>query len=70
VIQAVGIDQFIQHATVSIVAVIAALVVARRVLGVFERRPSGVSGPSGADAAPGCSHCASGNAAAKKLAHR
>lgn len=63
-IQAVGIDQLAQHLTVFIVALIAALVVARRVFGVFERRP-----PAGT-AAPGCSHCAAGNAAAKKLAQR
>jgi hypothetical protein len=58
VIEAGGIDQLAQHVVVFIVALMAAVVVARRVFGVFER-PSGGSTPPG-PAAPGCSHCAAG----------
>ena len=64
---ATTVNAFVQHATVSAVALGALAVVLRRVLGVFEKRPAG---QSGAAAAPGCSHCAAGSAAAKKHAHR
>jgi hypothetical protein len=69
VIQAFGVDQVLQHLTVFIVALLAAGVVARRVFGVFERRPDTTGIPHGTGAA-GCSHCAAGAAAAKKHAPR
>ncbi|MGV3518348.1 hypothetical protein [Luteitalea sp.] len=64
-----GIDQLAQHVGVFIVALLAAGVVARRVFGVFERRPDTTGIPHGTGAA-GCSHCAAGSAAAKKHAPR
>ena len=64
---AATVNGFVQHAVVSAVALGALAVVLRRVLGVFERRPP-ASSPGVAQAAPGCSHCAAGNAAQKKHA--
>ena len=50
-IQAFGFDQVWQHLTVFIVALLAAGVVARRVFGVFERRPDTTGIPQGTGAA-------------------
>ena len=62
-----GIDQLAQHVVVTLVAVAAAVVVARRVFGVFDRRsPATGPTPPVGGAAPGCSHCAAGAAAQKK----
>ena len=64
---AATMNGFVQHAVVSAVALGALAVVLRRVLGVFERRPPASSAGT-AQAAPGCRHCAPGNAAQKKHA--
>ena len=64
---AFGIDQFAQHLVVTVVALGAAVIVARRVFGVFDRRsPATGTASSAAAASPGCSHCAAGAAAHKK----
>lgn len=64
---AFGIEQFAQHFVVTLVAIGAAVVVARRVFGVFERRTPAAGPTSTAGApAPGCSHCAAGSAALPK----
>lgn len=59
-------SEIVQHAVVSVVALAALAMVLRRVLGVFETRPT--SGSGVAHHPSGCSHCATGNAAAKKPA--
>ncbi len=60
--------EFVQHVVVFLVAIAAAFVVLRKVLGVFEARQSGQSpGPGAHAASPACGHCAAGNAAMKKL---
>lgn len=68
---AATLNEIVQHLTVSAVALAACVVVLRRVLGVFERRPTTpTEGPGLANATPACGHCAAGSAAAKKLAQR
>ena len=63
--------EFLQHASVFVIALAAAVVVLRRVLGVFEARPTGPAVPGSAQSAgPACSHCAAGNAAMKKQTPR
>jgi hypothetical protein len=64
---AATMNDFLQHAVVTAVALGALTVVLRRVLGVFERRPP-TSAPASTQGAPGCSHCAAGSAAQKKHA--
>jgi hypothetical protein len=59
------LNDLVQHAVVSIVALGALGVVLRRVLGVFDRRPSTTPGAT-TQGAPGCSHCAAGSAVHKK----
>ncbi len=60
---AATVNELVQHAVVSVVALAALAMVLRRVLGVFETRPSQGSGT--AHHAAGCSHCATGTAGAK-----
>lgn len=61
------IGELVQHALVTLVALGAAGVVLRRVLGVFERPASQSSSPGAPHATgPACSHCAAGNAAQKR----
>ena len=62
------INDVVQHVLVSAVALGALGVVLRRLLGTFERQPPASSGGI-AQGAPGCSHCAAGNAAHKKQRH-
>ena len=59
------LNDAVQHALVSVVALGALAVVLRRVLGAFERRPPSSSAGT-APGAPGCSHCAAGSAAHKQ----
>ncbi len=59
--------QLLQHVVVTLVALGAVVVVARRVLGVFESRPAGSHPGQGTPGAgPACSHCAAGAAAQRK----
>jgi hypothetical protein len=67
---AASLGDLVQHVTVTAVALGALGVVLRRVLGVFETRPSAAGRPSGSAATPACSHCAAGSAAAKKHTRR
>ncbi len=60
---AATMSDIVQHAVVSVVALGALAMVLRRVLGVFETRPT--SGSGGAHHPSGCSHCPTGSAAAK-----
>ena len=62
------LNDVLQHALVSVVALGALAVVLRRVLGAFERRPPASSAGT-ATGAPGCSHCAAGSAAHSKHAN-
>ena len=62
--------EFAQHIAVFVIALVAAIVVVRKVLGVFETRPAAQAQGSGSSARPACSHCASGSAAMKKQAAR
>ena len=65
--EAASVNELVQHAVVSAVALGAVAVVLRRVLGVFETRPGNPPGTGGAgQPAPGCSHCAAGTAAQKQ----
>ena len=68
--EAASVNEIVQHAVVSAVALGAVAVVLRRVLGVFETRQANPPGSSGAgQVAPGCSHCAAGSAAQRKHRH-
>ena len=60
-----GLGNLVQDATVSRVALGALAIVLRRVLGVFETRPSGSPAPGGGPHAggPSCSHCAANKTA-------
>ncbi len=62
--------ELVQHATVFVIALAAAVIVLRKVLGVFERRPANQTTGGAHSAGPACSHCAAGNAAMAKPANR
>jgi hypothetical protein len=69
--EAASVNEIVQHAVVSAIALGAVGVVLRRVLGVFDTRPANPPGAGGArQATPGCSHCAAGSAARHKHASR
>jgi hypothetical protein len=57
---AAPLNELVQHAAVSLVALGALAVVLRRVLGVFESRPAASPSSTGTPHAggPSCSHCA------------
>ncbi len=59
--------ELVQHVTVFVIALAAAAVVLRKVLGVFERRPAGSAAGATHGASPACGHCAAGHAAMKKV---
>lgn len=62
-----SMGQLLQHVAVTLVALGALVVVARRVLGVFESRPAGSHpAPGTPGTGPACSHCAAGAAAQRK----
>ena len=66
---AASLNEIVQHAVVSVVALGAVAVVLRRVVGVFETRTGNPPGAGTGQPTPGCSHCAAGTAAQRKHRH-